>query len=71
MCREGRSQEGGGAEMVRGAELGSLRGVEWGSLDWATVEVVRAWWGVVLGVGLGRVGLWVLGGEEKPEIELN
>ena len=29
--------------------------------------VVRAWWGVVLGVGPGRVGLWVLGGEEKPE----
>lgn len=23
--------------------------------------------GVVLGVGPGRVGFWVLGGEEKPE----
>lgn len=29
---------------------------------------MRARWGVALGVGPGRVGLWVLGGEEATEV---
>lgn len=61
----------GGAEMLEGQSPGAL-GEAWsgdpssGGADCG--RVVRAWWGVALGVGPGRVGLWVPGGEETTEV---
>ena len=40
-------------------------------MEWGLSVAGRLWRGsegVALGVGPGRVGLWVLGGEEKPEV---
>ena len=59
----------------KGAEPRCWRGSAWErgggnpSSGWADCGgVVRAWWGVALGVGPGGVGLWVLGGEETTEV---